>query len=144
MTKCCLLDFSCSACVRLLPNNNSIFCAVPDPVLSFLVLSCLVLSCLVSSCVTLCRVPEFRCVVCLALSLFVLSVVHLLCCLLSPGCSSVVCWWCVLGREGRGGRKGCMYRTRLRVHVQNVSVCTSITPTCFIHVGLVPVHTETF
>ena len=37
-----------------------------------------------------------------------------------------------------------MHRTRLRVYVQNVSVCTGSKPTCFIHVGLVPVHTRTF
>ena len=46
---------------------------------------------------------------------------------------------CVGWRE-----KGCMHRTRLRVHVLNVSVCTGTKPTCFIHVGLVPVHTGTF
>ena len=34
--------------------------------------------------------------------------------------------------------------TRLRVYVQNVPVCTGTTPTCFTHVGLVPVHTGTF
>ena len=49
-------------------------------------------------------------------------------------------WACVCWEEGNG----CMHRTRLRVYVQNVSVCTGSMPTCFIHVGLVPVHTRTF
>ena len=51
----------------------------------------------------------------------------------------VVCVLCVLD----GGEEGCMHRARLRVYVQNtshvyiqnVSVCTGTTPTCFIHVG---------
>ena len=47
---------------------------------------------------------------------------------------------CVVLERGRGG---CMHRTRLRVHVQNVPVCTGTTPTCFIHMGVVLVHTGT-
>ena len=35
-----------------------------------------------------------------------------------------------------------MHRTRLRVYVQNAPVRTGTKPTCFIHVGLVPVHTR--
>ena len=110
--------------------------------LSCLVLSGLILSCPVLSCLVLCdsgrmcRVPLFRCVVCLALSLLVLSVVYLLCCLLSPGswlvsrlsCSSVPvfvgCLLVVCVGEG------------LRVHQQHAHM--------FIHVGLVPVHTGSF
>ena len=52
----------------------------------------------------------------------------------------VVC----VGREGGGRGNGCLHRSRLRVYVQNVRVCTGTKPTFFIHVGLVPVHTRTF
>ena len=39
---------------------------------------------------------------------------------------------CVGGRGGEAGeRKGCMHRTRLRVYVQNVFMCTDTTRTCF-------------
>ena len=54
-------------------------------------------------------------------------------------------------RVGGGGRgNGCLHRSRLRVYVQNVRVCTGTKrtkPTFFIHAGLVrlvPVHTRTF
>ena len=30
---------------------------------------------------------------------------------------------------------------KTRVYIKNVAVCTGTTPTCFIHVGVVPVHT---
>ena len=52
----------------------------------------------------------------------------------------VVC----VGREGGRRGNGCLHRSRLRVYVQNVRVCTGTKPTFFIHVGLVPVHTRTF
>ena len=38
----------------------------------------------------------------------------------------------------------CVDSSRLRVYIQNVSVSTSKTSTCLIHVDVVPVHTETF
>ena len=50
---------------------------------------------------------------------------------------------CVGGEGGERGN-GCLHRSRLRVYVQNVRVCTGTKPTFFIHVGLVPVHTRTF
>ena len=115
-------------------------------------LSCLVLSCLDLSCLDLSRLVLSRlvlrdsdrmfrvsllgCLVCLTLSLFVLSVVCVLLCCVLCLCSVVwfgfivwLCGWfvclgllgivglCVLGEGG----KGCMHRTRLRVYVRSES-----------------------
>ena len=105
----------------------------------------------VSLCLCVCCVFVVLCRVSRVVARFFLFVVRHLCLLsivfrcgvLCCCCCCVVCccmWLWVCWEE----EKGCMHRTRLRVYVQNVSVCTRTTPTCFIHVGLVRVHTGTF
>ena len=63
----------------------------------------------------------------------------------------VVCVWCVClvsvcvcvccGTVKQREKKPCTRSKRLRVYIRNVRVCTGTNPTCFMHVGLVPVHT---
>ena len=64
------------------------------------------------------------------LSFVVMCSVVVCCCMWLCCVCGCVCWW--TAEEGRG------------VCIERVSVCAGTTPTCFIHVGLVPVHTETF
>ena len=68
-----------------------------------------------------------------------------------------VVWWCVwcggacgvvvrvcgVVKLGTREKAPCVDSKRLRVYVQDVSVCTSKRPACVEHAGLLPVHTET-
>ena len=98
--------------------------------LSCLDLSCLLFSCLSSSVFSSLSVPVFFLCLCLSLSVSVC-----LCLSLSPCGVS-----CVTRFE-----TPCVHSTRLRVYVQNVTVCTGTTRT---HVStcvrVVPVQTGTF
>ena len=71
------------------------------------------------------------------------------CCAVSL-CVGVGVCWCVLvcvGVVWRGLARGklslCVDPKRLRVYVQDVSVCTGTTPTCVQHACVLPVYTET-
>ena len=103
------------------------------------------------------------CVVCCVLSvcvsslslfsLLLASVWRVLCCAVLCCCvllyvvvlcvCVVVCVSVCVGRGG--GEEDLVYvQNALRVYIQTVPVCTGERPTCFIHVDVVPVHTETF
>ena len=82
-------------------------------------------------CVAVCRC---RCRCCVPLWL----------CRCGCGCAEVVVVVCV-----RCGVVWCgvwcdTLKKKNRVYVHNVPVCTSTTPICMKHVGVVPVHTGTF
>ena len=55
------------------------------------------------------------------------------------GWDPAVIWW----TSGASDNSTCVFfdETHLRVYIQNVSVCTGKTPTCFIHVNVLSVHT---
>ena len=61
-------------------------------------------------------------------------------------CVSLVCGVvCVMRHAEKTWKKTCVdLDTPLRVCIQNVPVCTSKTSTCFEHLDVLPVHTETF
>ena len=62
---------------------------------------------------------------------------------MARGVAGAWCVWCgTLKKTVEKTRM--LLQTRLHVCIQNVSVCTSHRSTCFIHVDVVPVHTETF
>ena len=56
----------------------------------------------------------------------------------------VFCWWCGVVRLGMRKTSPCVDSKRLRVCVQDASVCTGQTPAWTTHAGVFSVHTERF
>ena len=54
----------------------------------------------------------------------------------------VFCWWCGVVRLGMRKTSPCADSKRLRVCVQDASVCNGKTPACVEHAGVFRVHTE--